>query len=313
MIPNAALTGKFGFGRGLKIFIDFWDVVNAARNQSDRFQVEINWERFVTSVIHHSYSDHSTTVFDHLAGCYIFVVMPPSDQPSKDFALRTLRECGAAAGLYFDFIFLPEQEMLEPSGAAAVGAGLAVEMIKHAALGQHDHLALVSNRPGFLPLFRYLRDEGQRVVHIATGAPDEELRANSWRQVELRLWLAALCDIDHDNTVTLVGRRTETTEQEIRDLLDEPTADLEIIDLSDPSALTDKDLFFTILNRRLYLRNTETGEQYSGFYPELALELREGLGDGSIVGHLPYVMRHGRSVIYSDGEGGWVRAVATDA
>lgn len=310
MIPHAAFNGKLGPGQGLKIFIDFWDVIDTVRSLSDRFTVDVDWERFVTSIIHHSYQDHSTTISDNLAGCYIFVVMAPSDEPSKAFALQTLRDCGAAPGLFFDFIFLSDEAAMDAAGTAAVGVSLAVEVIKPAALGQHDHLALVSNRPGFLPLFRYLRDQGQRVVHIATGAPEDEIRANSWRQVELRIWLKALCTIDHAGTVALVGRLTETTEQEIRDLLDDPTADLEIIDLSDPLALTDKDLFFMIINRGLHLRNTKTGEQYSGFYPELVSELREGLGDGSIIGHLPYVMRHGHAVVYSDGEGGWVRAPA---
>lgn len=312
MIPNAAFNVKLGPGQGLKIFIDFWDVIDAVRSLSDRFTVDVDWERFVTSVVHHSYQDHSTTISDNLAGCYIFVVMAPSDEPSKAFALQTLRDCGAAPGLFFDFIFLPDEEPLDPAGTAVVGVGLAVEMIKQAALGRHDHLAVVSNRPGFLPLFRYLRDQGQRVVHIATGAPDDELRANSWRQVELRIWLRTLCTIDHAGTGALVGHRTAHTEEALRTALDDPAAELEILDLSDPAAVTDKDLMFLILNRDLSLRNSETGEQYYSFSqsPDLAANLRRGLADGSIVGNLPYVMRRGRTVMHSDGVGGWLRAPA---
>ena len=309
MIPYAAFNGTSGRDHRLKIFIDFWDVIDAVRSLSDRFTVDIDWERFITAIIHHSYQDHSTTISDSLAGCWIFVVMAPYDEPSMAFALQTLRECGTVAGVFFEFVYLPDDQTIDAAGTAAVGVGLAVEMIKQAALGQHDHLALVSDRPGFLPLFRYLRDQGQRVVHIATGAPDDELRANSWRQVELRIWLRALCTIDHDKTVALVGRRTADTEEELRTALNDPAAELEILDLSDPAAVTDKDLMFLILNRDLSLQNSETGEQYYSFSasPDLAPDLRRGLAEGRIVGNLPYVMRRGRTVMHGDGAGGWVR------
>ena len=310
---DAAFHGTRAVDRRLKIFIDFWDVVNAARDQSDRFRAEISWESLVTYVIHQTYGDHSLSMSDSLAGCYIFGTFGTSEQ-DNDFIIRTIERYGALPGVFFEFLNQPEPQTPDRTYRSGIDVALAVEMIRHARLGEHDHLALVSSQPGYLPLFRYLKDQGQRAVHVTTSCLDDDLRCNSWRQIEMRLSLPVLCEIDHDKVVALVGNRSDSAEDELRLLLKQRATELDFVDLSDPASINDKDLLFIVCNQRIALRNSEQGRDYYGYgtYPEFIAEFRQGLGSGIIAGELPYVMRNGHMVMHNDGKGGWVRSPLAD-
>jgi uncharacterized LabA/DUF88 family protein len=182
--------------RRLKIFVDFWNVVVNARNVIKDIDVDVQWDRLVGQVVAETSNGHSDETNGELAGCYIFGSYAKSSPREKAFIEHTLDEFGDKHGLYFEFkerIKKESSDLCNKCGAAidktsesGVDVLLTVEMVKHAAMREHDYLALISCDRDYIPLLEYLKDRGQRVLHVATDTPNREMRSLTWKQVALK-------------------------------------------------------------------------------------------------------------------------------
>lgn len=306
--------------RRLKIFVDFWNVIISARNQSSKFELNFRWDRLADDLL----TATRVSIFDEsvasLAGCYIFGSYSKSNANENDFVKKTLDQYGSSPGLYFDFKERVKKETLikcrtcgdhvSQSSEAGVDVLLTVEMIKHAAMREHDYLALVSSDRDFVPLLSFLKDQGQRVLHVSTGVAQREMRSLSWTQVELENYYPSLCRINQDRRLILTSPLVADRLKEAQEILDKSGIIYEVIDITNANEINDRDLSFLLRNQSFFFRRKDDVGHYSDPYSTNSVrELRLALARGDIVGSLPYVMNAGQMEAYPNSSGdGWVRS-----
>lgn len=183
------------------------------------------------------------------------------------------------------------------SSELGVDVLLAVEMIKHASMKEHDFLALVSSDRDYLPLLSYLKDQGQRVLHVATGEPHRDMRSLSWKQIQLSEQYVRLCSIIHERRwILAIPRRAEEL-ADAESILKERGLGYDIIDITEPKVINDRDLEFLLRNQDVYFRKIgdvrERPFAQQFLYGSLHKlygsphEFRKALADGEIEGDLP--------------------------
>jgi uncharacterized LabA/DUF88 family protein len=310
--------------RRIKLFVDFWNVVINARNQCKNFDVHVRWDRLVDHLIHQTRQGYYDKTTGELAGCYIFGSKSQSNPQESKFVKQTLDLYGSLPGLFFNFAErVPKQtavmcsncgEQVRTNSESGIDVVLAVEMIKHAAMREHEYLALVSSDRDFIPLLSFLRDQGQRVLHVAAGTPDREMRSITWAQVNLQELYPNLCTIQHEDYVVLTAPSYASELKEVLDAAPIAPDQIRIIDLTDKSQIIDKDLDFLLSSLGFYWRKKgeTTGTQYN--YRHLVSDLNEfrhQISTGDLHGHLPCVVRSGQRQFYREGNR-WIRIVGDD-
>jgi uncharacterized LabA/DUF88 family protein len=296
-------------GRRLKIFIDFWNVVISARQQTETFEIELNWDALAEQLISETREGFSDETQGALAGCYIFGSYAKSNAEETKFINRTLDRYAWRPGLFFTFAERVKKQTTlicqqcgnqhSHTGESGVDVILTVEMIKHAAMHQHEYLTLVSSDRDFIPLLSYLKDQGERVLHVATQDPNREMRSLTWKQVGLRERYSHLCRIESgDKYIIFTTPSLVELTREAETILTEQRRRYEVIDLTDGIALPDKDLKFVLSNQNLFFRRKEATNNnqllsYNKLYESIG-HFRTALRVGDVIGdRLPYVMHSG--------------------
>lgn len=213
-------------------------------------------------------------------------------------------------GLFFDFRERVKKEtsikcancgdQITQTSEAGVDVLLTVEMIKHAAMREHDYLALVSSDRDFLPLLSYLKDQGQRVLHVSTGAPNREMRSVTWAQLELENEYVSLCSIAMERRLILTYSGDERL-QEAKSLLDLRGKEYDVIDITSVNAINDVDLDFLLRNQHITFQELggDPGRSYSAAHFSNSLhDFRKLISEGRVYGGLPYVMHDGQMEAY---------------
>jgi uncharacterized LabA/DUF88 family protein len=309
--------------RRIKLFVDFWNVVINARSQCRNFDIHVHWDKLVGHLVDQTRQGYFDKTNGELAGCYIFGSKSQSNPQETKFVKQTLDLYGSTSGLFFTFAErVPKQtaltcsncgEQVRTNSESGIDVVLAVEMIKHAAMREHEYLALVSSDRDFIPLLTFLRDQGQRVLHVAAGTPDRDMRSITWAQVNLQELYPYLCTIEHDDYIVLTA---PSRDEQLRQVLDAATVardQIRIIDITDKSTINDKDLdfFLSSLNLHWY-PNNKAGRQYS--YRQIVNdldELRRLVSTGDLLGSLPCVVRNGVRQLYFE-SGRWIRMASED-
>jgi hypothetical protein len=205
--------------------------------------------------------------------------------------------------------------MVAQSSEAGVDVLLSVEMIKHAAMREHDYLALVSSDRDFLPVLSYLKDQGQRVLHVSTGVPNREMRSLTWSQVELVDMYPSLCSIDMEDRLVLTSPKAEKLE-EAKTKLDQRNLKYKVVDITNVEDISDKDLGFLLRNQHLSFTklNDQPGRSYmGGHFSNDLFEFRKLISNGLLQGQLPYILNEGQMEAYFDNRHGWVTSGATES
>jgi len=78
--------------RRVKIFVDFWNVVVNARNQSKMFDLEVRWDALADFVLNKTRSGYTDETTGEMAGCYVFGSYPKSNHKEYKFIKRTIDE-----------------------------------------------------------------------------------------------------------------------------------------------------------------------------------------------------------------------------
>jgi uncharacterized LabA/DUF88 family protein len=309
--------------RRIKLFVDFWNVVINARSQCKKYDVHVHWDKLVDHLVAQTRQGYHDKTTGELAGCYIFGSRSQSNPQESNFVKQTLDLYGSKSGLFFTFAErVPKQtatmcskcgEQVRMNSESGIDVMLAVEMIKHAGMREHEYLALVSSDRDFIPLLSFLGDQGQRVLHVAAGAPDREMRSITWEQVNLQELYPYLCTIEHEGYIVLTAPSYEKELKQVLDAAPIAPDQIEIIDIADKSQLNDKDLDFLLSSFGLYWHtNDRTGRQSSHRQIVGDLdELRRQVGTGDLHGSLPCVVRNGvTEVCFTRGR--WVQTVGHD-
>jgi uncharacterized LabA/DUF88 family protein len=250
--------------RRLKIFVDFWNVVISARRQTQKFEIEVKWNVLADQMVSETSQDYHDQAPGTLAGCYIFGSYSKSDPKQNEFIGRTLDNYGSLPGLFFSFTERVKKETsLRCSSCghlnsqfpeSGVDVILTVEMIKHAAMREHEYLALISSDRDFIPLLSYLKDQGQRVLHGTTEEPNREMRSLTWKQVELNQMYSHLCSIKTDGKYLIFTSPTvDALTNEAKMILNEQGKKYDVFDLTDTDAISDKDMKFVLSNLNIYV------------------------------------------------------------
>jgi hypothetical protein len=184
-------------------------------------------------------------------------------------------------------------------------------MIKHASMREHDYLALVSSDRDYLPLLSYLKDQGQRVLHVATGEAHRDMRSLTWKQVELTELYPNLCSIVHEGHLILSSPHKSEKLDQAKSLLEANGLTYKIVDIAKASDISDKDLDYLLRNQGLFFR--KEGDVPGRSYSRQALyssvhDFRKAINDGEIDGNLPYVICDGHMEAYFTHEQGWIRS-----
>jgi uncharacterized LabA/DUF88 family protein len=310
--------------RRIKLFVDFWNVVINARNQCKNFDVHVSWDRLVDHLIYQTRQGYHDKTTGELAGCYIFGSKSQSNPQESKFVKQTLDLYGATSGLFFNFAErVPKQaavmcskcgEQVTTNSESGIDVVLTVEMIKHAAMREHEYLGLVSSDRDFIPLLSFLRDQGQRVLHVATGTPDREMRSITWAQVNLQELYPNLCTIQHEDYIVLTAPPCEKELKQVLDAAPIAPDQMRIIDITDKSQIHDKDLDFLLSSLGFFWRVSGRPSHTQYGYRQIATdlhELRRRISTGDVFGNLPCVVRNGMRQVYYD-NGRWVRTTAGD-
>lgn len=297
----------------IKIFIDFWNVVINARNQCKDFDLDIRWDSLCEYVVRAAKQGHSDEAIGELAGCYIFGSVSKSNASESKFVNRTIDQYGHKPGIFFNFADRVNKQTattckdcgstLKSRSESGVDVLLTVEMIKHAAMREHEYLALASSDRDFVPLLSYLRDQGQRVMHIATGHPDIEMRSATWTQINLMKYYSSITKLNHSGYIILTAPHCGNELAEALEATTVPHSEIRVIDLTNTEDISDKDLLFILSNQNLYWRNTKSENDRSLYFIDDAKKFRRQLRNGDIAGDLPYIIKDGACLISFDGRG----------
>ncbi|MBB3390322.1 uncharacterized LabA/DUF88 family protein [Rhizobium sp. BK275] len=315
--------------RRIKLFVDFWNVVINARNQSKMFDIDVKWDALAESLVTETRQGYFDETTGELAGCYIFGSVSKSNGQEAKFVERIIDEYGSKPGLFFNFAERVAKqtsvscsqcgEPMKIRSESGVDVLLAVEMIKHAAMREHEYLGLVSSDRDFVPLLSYLRDQGQRVLHVATGSPDREIRSITWTQISLSEHYPRLCRVRGDGYIILTAPPCANELEQVLDAAPVPRDEIQVIDVTKRDQIADKDLTFLLRNLGLSwkMADEDAYNIYSGYYATDDLsELRQRISDGSVKGNLPYVLRDGMCEIHFNGHNSsypWIRIAGSDA
>ncbi len=236
--------------RRIKLFVDFWNVIINSRKISSEYEIDIIWDKFAEQIVHqtrHGYSDETS---GELAGCYIFGSFSRSNPKESKFIDRTVDRYGSIPGLFFSFSDRVSKKTsrlcpscgstLKFNGESGVDLMLSIEMIKHAAMKEHEYLGLVSSDHDFIPLLNYLKDQGQRVLHISAGEPDRDIRSVTWTQIDLSEQYSSLCKIVHDDYIILTSPSCENELKELLSAAPVARSKIKIIDITDSDMINDK-------------------------------------------------------------------------
>jgi uncharacterized LabA/DUF88 family protein len=304
--------------RRLKIFVDFWNLIINARKQT-KFKIDFHWDKLAEGLVGETRLGYGDESLGNLAGCYIFGSYSKSDARQYAFVNETLDKYGSLPGLFFDFRERIRKEtsikcsscgeQVSQSSEAGVDVLLTVEMIKHAAMREHDYLALVSSDRDFVPLLSYLKDQGQRVLHVSTGAAHRQMRSVTWAQIELGDEYSNLCSIEIDRRLILTSPLSENL-QEAKSILDRHHLGYDVIDITKVDDISDEDLAFLLRNQRMFFHKLDGdfGRSYSALHFSKSMrDFRRLVSEGQIYGNLPYVIHKGRMEAYFDGKRGWIR------
>lgn len=294
--------------RRIKIFIDFWNVVINARKQSS-FDVVVDWEQlaeYIASQTRSRMGDESSSV---LAGCYIFGSYSKSNPTESRFVNETLDQFGSCAGLFFDFKERVSKETadncpkcnasIQKTSEAGVDVLLAVEMIKHAAMKDHDYLSLVSSDRDFLPVLHFLRDQGQRVLHIAPGEPHREMRATTWKQVVLKDLYYTICRLKIPGMVLLTHPSVSDKSAVIENYLKSKSINYKVYDITNKDSISDRDLQFVFQKLGIVFEETIDNNKYSyeiGGAAKSTYEFRKKVLKGKLNSPLPYLLNNGKHI-----------------
>jgi uncharacterized LabA/DUF88 family protein len=306
--------------RRLKIFVDFWNVVVNARNISKNIDVDVRWDRLVDQVVAETSSGHSDETAGELAGCYIFGSYSKSSPKEKTFVEHTLDEFGGKQGLYFEFkerIKKETSDLCNKCGAAidktsesGVDVLLTVEMVKHAAMREHDYLALISSDRDYIPLLEYLKDQGQRVLHAATDTPNREMRSLTWKQVALKPMYEHLVKTYPRESVILTAPSLTIQLEEAEAALSAMEIKYKIIDVTEESEMHDKDLKLFLSNHQLFFQMANDPLKtmhynWNNLFSSIA-KLRSSLRERRVMAHFPYVIHNGACMAYYHEPHGWI-------
>lgn len=301
--------------RRIKLFVDFWNVIINARNLCKNFDVDVRWDALSQFLVNSTRQGHYDETVGELAGCYVFGSVSNSSPQETDFINHVLDKYGATSGLFFNFAQrTPKQSsttctqcgsQFKTRSESGVDVLLSVEMIKHATMREHEYLGLISSDRDFIPLLSYLKDQGQRVIHVSTGKPDRDMRSVTWSQIDLSEIYPSICQIRHEGCIVLT---TPSSREKLDELIASQSSinkDIKIIDITNRNDICDKDLDFILRNKNIYWR-TPGNEFHRTSYPHYALsesmsDFRKLLIDGAIDGNIPYVIREGETeLFYSD-------------
>jgi uncharacterized LabA/DUF88 family protein len=291
--------------RRIKIFVDFWNVVINARNLCKDFDVDVHWDKIIGHLIQETRQGHFDETNGELAGCYIFGSKSQSNPEEFKFVKRVLDRYGSQSGLFFSFVDRVSKqtaakcsacgESVKINSESGVDVLLTVEMIKHALMREHEYLALVSSDRDFIPLLSFLKDQGQRVLHVAAGNTDREMRAVTWAQVELLENYPHLCSIQHDDYIILTAPHCGGDLEQLLDAAPVSRDQLRIIDITDERQIRDKDLAFLLASLGMHWKFTQ-GRSLSYGYTKLisnSSDFRRKVSEGSARGNLPCAVKNG--------------------
>jgi uncharacterized LabA/DUF88 family protein len=306
--------------RRLKVFIDFWNLVINARKQTS-FEIDIHWNNIAEYLVDETRGGFSDESVGDLAGCYIFGSRSRSNPVESAFIDKTVDQYGPMPGLFFDFRERVKKEAsskcpkcgepISRSSEQGVDVLLTVELIKHASMREHDFLALVSSDRDFIPLLSYLKDQGQRVLHVATGEAHRDMRSLTWKQIKLREQYAWLCSIVHEHRLILSSPRRPEKLQDAKSVLEKNGLQYRVIDITKPSEINDKDLDFLLRNQRMFFKKKDGPPGQSHLRESLYSSIddfRKAISDGGIDGNFPHVMCNGQMEAYFDVDQGWIRS-----
>lgn len=302
--------------RRIKVFADFWNVVINARSKTS-FDIGIDWSKLSEQIVWETKGGHSDESLGELAGCYVFGSYSKSNPQEAAFKDEVLDDYGSSAGIFFDFKERVRKttaakcgkcgEPVSRSSELGVDVLLTVEMIKHAAMREHEYLALISSDRDYLPLLSYLKDLGQRVIHVATGTPDREMRSHTWKQVGLGERYPYFTRLNKSENLILTVPHQSEMLSDAEKLLTANGVLAKIVDVTDKSQINDRDLQFILSNMRIHLSYAD--EVVRANHSQLPAELhliREALASGELRGPFPYVIRQGRVETYFDDNWIWM-------
>jgi uncharacterized LabA/DUF88 family protein len=319
--------------RRIKLFVDFWNVVINARKQCKNFDVEVRWEKLAEHLVSETRQGFSDETTGELAGCYIFGSVSRSNAQETKFVDGVLDQYGSNSGLFFNFAERIQKQTsvtcsdcgqsIKARSESGVDVLLAVEMIKHAAMREHEYLALVSSDRDFVPLLSFLRDQGQRVLHIATGGPDRDMRSVTWAQVNLPERYPSLCRIRHDGYIVLTAPPFAKELEQIMDAAPVEREKIRVIDVSYKAQIGNKDMDFLLSNLGLFWKRGSVGRLgrhetilSHRHYADNLDKFRQDISKGDLRGNLPYVLRNGTCETYFNGHNSsypWVQMSDGDA
>jgi uncharacterized LabA/DUF88 family protein len=290
--------------RRIKIFVDFWNVVINARSQT-KFNVDIKWDLLVDSIVAQTRQDFGDKTNGELAGCYIFGSVSSSDPVQTKEIDRVLDQYGSKSGLFFNFAErVSKQTSIKCSeckqpvkirSESGVDVMLTVEMIKHSVMREHEYLAIVSSDRDFIPLLSYLRDQGQRVLHVSAGKADRDMRSLTWAQIDLSDDYPSICSIQHDGYILLTAPPYEAQVKEIIDASPVPHESIQIIDVTDRNQISDKDLIFIMKNQNMYWKDkaSENSNFHQINHYSNINSFRASVSSGLLYGHIPHLILNG--------------------
>ncbi|WP_237152078.1 NYN domain-containing protein [Oryzibacter oryziterrae] len=315
--------------RRIKLFVDFWNVMINARKLCKNFDIDVRWDALSELLVSSTRLGHFDDTIGELAGCYVFGSVSNSNPKEKEFVDRVLDQYGAISGLFFNFApRVPKQSSttcpqcsnkFKTFSESGVDVLLSVEMIKHATMREHEYLGLISSDRDFIPLLSYLKDQGQRVIHVSTGRPDRDMRSVTWSQIDLSDFYPSICRIRHDGCIVLTSPCVKDRLDELLSASSVDSRSLRILDITNSSEICDKDLDFILKNKNIYWKmvDDEDGRtRYSHSSLSDSIDgFRKLLADGDIEGNLPYVLREGETELYYSGESSfrWIQMAGQDA
>lgn len=308
--------------RRVKLFADFWNITVAARSRTS-LPIHVNWSELAAEVVRQtssSYHDHSQGA---LAGVYIFGSVDRSskhDRQLVDFANERFKD---ADGLYFFFndrITKSQSATCKQCGntvkmrpESGVDVQIAVEMVKHLQMGEHEYIALASGDIDFLPLVNFIRDQGHRLVHVCTKGPSYDIRQRSWKQIILGSDIDRLTIIDPSNGHMLLTVNEDEYTRDIRDLLARSEISYREINLLDEN-VQDKDVEYLVGRQPSMFVRHRDDRRWSGEntrIPQNARSIREALQSERYQLALPRLYVGNEEQLYRT-DSGWIMHSTAD-
>lgn len=303
--------------RRLKIFVDFWNVLIHARSRVDAFNIDVNWDVLSQQILSETKQGFHDESIGDIAGCYIFGSYNKSNSREFKDIEKILDTHGSKSGLFFDFSERTKKQTtikcdscgngIKQTSESGVDIKLTVEMIKHAFMREHDYIALVSGDRDFIPLLSYLKDLGQRVLHVAPNELNRDMRAVTWAQFGLEDRYPYISTINCNEYIILTTKTQRKQENAILEIL--KSENYKLIDITNVESISNKDLAFILKNQSIYFKSKKdlSGSTYGyNQFSDKIDVLRQKLKDGEIYGDFPRVIKNGVSEVYFSNER-WIR------